>query len=266
MKKLFNFGLISFVLVLALGVFFVGSSKAMESSSSAVAKYGIIFPVVELGSCKSLNECKTFCNNLANKDACIAFAKKKGFYSPSVARTTSPAHKPNPSIDTTIIEAAKKELGCDSADACRTFCGDQQNWIKCGEFAKRHSLGNPPPKGQDKISGDEMRDKCHNLAQKMGSASAEEIKSFYLKNCVQNKPSITPRPLPSPKDITRVVTPKPTIDPAARCSKYPGYAWNGSYCQLQKPEIAIPSSTSSNIKGVSLDFELLQSFLRFLGL
>lgn len=333
---------------------------AQESSQSAVERYKITFPVAELGNCNSLDECKTFCSDVTNKDACIAFAKKKGFYSEQAAQAKQES----------LMAAAKTELGCDSADSCKAFCGEQQNWVACGEFAKKHGLGGGPkkpegtpnpaiveaakqflgcdsldsckalcsldanhqkceefskmmrpqgpgggPKTDATMSGKPdgctsaecrafcdknpqqcgqfrsgaagssvySREKCHDLTQKMASASAEEIKAFYLKNCVPASPP--PRPMPpvpaSNSGITKEqycqqypgrCSPPPTTgnvlysqatynDPWSQClSKGVGYYWNGTGCQFSPQP-----SAQSQVQGVSRENNFLQNILQFLG-
>src|SRR3989339_1560043 len=78
---------------------------AISANAQDAAKYGITFPVSELGSCADYSSCRTFCEDPLNQNACINFAKKKGFYrEPEVAGSKKEQ----------IIGIAKKELGCDS--------------------------------------------------------------------------------------------------------------------------------------------------------
>jgi hypothetical protein len=92
----------------------------------------ITFPIAELGNCASPSTCKSYCDIEANRDACIAFAKKQGFF--------KQPQKPN--MDT-IINAAKTELGCNSAEACKQFCSQEENRDKCKAFAEKYKLGGP---------------------------------------------------------------------------------------------------------------------------
>ena len=41
----------------------------------------ITFPITELGNCTSKEQCKTFCDDPANHDSCIAFAESRGLMS-----------------------------------------------------------------------------------------------------------------------------------------------------------------------------------------
>src|SRR3989344_7235130 len=49
--------------------------------ASAASIFDITYPIDELGGCASQQECKTYCDDLANKDSCLAFAEKNGFIS-----------------------------------------------------------------------------------------------------------------------------------------------------------------------------------------
>lgn len=105
--------------------------SAQEDPNQAAKKYGISFPIAELGSCISFQECKNFCDDPANKDQCVSFAKKKGFYK----------EPPREGRDQKLISAASKELGCSSEETCRAVCEKEENIDKCSSFAEKHGLG-----------------------------------------------------------------------------------------------------------------------------
>ncbi len=106
-------------------------THAQSSEEQVAAKYGVKFPVAELGNCNSITECRNFCEDPVNQTVCIAFAKKKGFYKEPEVATGKKEE---------IIAAAKAELGCDSESSCRSFCSDQANFDKCDVFAKKRGL------------------------------------------------------------------------------------------------------------------------------
>ena len=165
---------LSIFIFLTIGFFFIFPVSAKEGSDSAVEKYKISFPITELGNCNSLSECKAFCADLANQQACINFAKKKGFYKQEVSADTG---KTNSSVDVskeTLLKDAKGELGCDSEESCRAFCGQQANWEKCGEFARKHKLSSSKTDPTNKeilyqakeLLGCSNYDQCKNFCQK----------------------------------------------------------------------------------------------------
>ena len=151
-----------------VSVYAEDSTSSAEGSSDPVKKYNIVFPIVDLGGCSSLSECKAYCSNSQNKVACINYSKSKGFY-----KTLSPALK------NSIVNAAKLELGCDSEDSCRKFCSEQENWQKCGDFAKRHNIGTSKTK---EVPSQNIINQAKDL---LGCSSLDSCKNFCTK--VENK-------------------------------------------------------------------------------
>lgn len=301
-----------FLIVLILSFAVAAKTHAIDSSESAQPqKYGITFPIAELGNCVNLNECKTYCDDMAHQDACISFAKKHGFYKAQEAKTRQ----------NEILALAKVELGCDNESACKEFCGNQENWQKCGDFARKHGLGSGPKspqedsrkvemllkakqflgcdsyeackaictqpvnrqkcedfarqmsysKNQGPVSGKAYenassrasfcrqypekcqntlpnREMCQNLKEKMGSASAEQIKAYYLKYC-------------APPNYQ----PKPSYGPATKCQSYPGCTWTGTTCHCSSPSINTSGNTgtSSSVKGISTVRNFLQTLMEW---
>lgn len=125
-----------YLLVVGLSLLLtVPAAYAQEENPDEVAKkHGITFPIAELGNCTNFSECRAFCNSEANKESCISFAKKKGFHKEEQSPKGS---------NTTLLESAKSELGCDSETACRAICETPENRDKCSSFAQKHGLGGP---------------------------------------------------------------------------------------------------------------------------
>lgn len=141
-------------------------SAADDSTASAdVKKYKITFPIEELGNCEDLSSCKSYCADPANNDACVAYAKKKGFYKqPQI----------NKILKTAAIKAyAKNKLGCDSENSCKEACSKTENIDKCKAFAQTFDL---KPKNENitnqllikakEILGCESGDSCKGICQK----------------------------------------------------------------------------------------------------
>lgn len=128
-----RYRLIFLALAFLAGLFFIRSAYAQETGNpdQAVKKYGITFPIADLGNCNSFSECRNYCNDSSHQDACVAFARKKGFYK-------EPEHK-----DQAILNDAKSLLGCDSETSCKTVCENPDNHDKCAAFAQKHNLGGP---------------------------------------------------------------------------------------------------------------------------
>lgn|SRR3989344_247153 len=120
-----------FLIALIISFVMTGITSAQTTESEQAAKkYGVSFPVEALGNCASISECRTYCEDPINKEACVSFAKEKGFYKENKT-----------AIKNALFNVAREQLGCDSEESCKKFCSQQQNWQKCGEFAKRYNLG-----------------------------------------------------------------------------------------------------------------------------
>ena len=119
------------VAFLLLGSFALlgGTVFAQETDNEIAAKYGVTFPIPELGNCGGLSECRTYCEDPVNQDSCIAYAKSKGFYKEEEFE-----------VDESVVKKAKASLGCDSISSCREFCSQEENFGKCHRFAQNSEL------------------------------------------------------------------------------------------------------------------------------
>lgn len=136
---------------LALGALLTGS-VAFAQTSSSTPPAPAVFPIAELGGCASKEACKLYCDESANKDACLAYAEKRGlmrkdeiekartFLKARIASST-PAIK---RIASTTLDAILAEKGgpggCTTREACKLYCDDTANSATCLEFAKTHKL------------------------------------------------------------------------------------------------------------------------------
>lgn len=132
MIKITRQSIIAFIVSFILVFLFTGLSHAQEENPEETAKkHGISFPISELGNCSSFSTCKSFCDSESNRETCINFAKKKGFYK-------------GPPKNEAMLSQARSELGCDSEQSCRAVCEQEANREKCMSFAQKHGLGGPP--------------------------------------------------------------------------------------------------------------------------
>lgn len=99
-------------------------------SSDELAEARKIMPLMQSGQtpggCKSKKECDVYCDNDANFNVCIEFAKKSGLISDEdyeMAKKTG----------------GKGPGGC-KRDECKTFCDKEENFDVCIEFAKENGL------------------------------------------------------------------------------------------------------------------------------
>src|SRR6266404_8416038 len=54
------------------------SSDTQVSTSAGTGTQRITFPIPELGNCASKDACRVYCNDTANIDVCVSFAKAHG--------------------------------------------------------------------------------------------------------------------------------------------------------------------------------------------
>lgn len=85
----------------------------------ALNPFDIQFPIPELGNCNSMEECKAYCDDSANQDACMNWAQGQGVQT----------HKPRPE------EVKAGPGGCDSRESCDAFCQQPVNMNVCLDFA-----------------------------------------------------------------------------------------------------------------------------------
>lgn len=174
------------VFVIALFSIFVVPSKAQETTEDLTKKYGVQFPITELGNCNDYSECRTYCTDPVNAGVCTEYAKKKGFYK----EDSFDKEKEK------VIEIAKKEFGCDSEASCMNFCEIPTNYDKCDVFAKKNAIkgGVVENPGDKKIlekaksilgcdsentcksvcEKEENRDKCNTFARESGLRGGEQ--------------------------------------------------------------------------------------------
>src|SRR5437868_4200883 len=62
------------------GIIFAHAQTSSDASSTIVSAgtEGITFPIPELGNCADKDACRAYCNDPANMDAFISFAKAHG--------------------------------------------------------------------------------------------------------------------------------------------------------------------------------------------
>ncbi|MBI2040366.1 hypothetical protein HYT18_04805 [Candidatus Microgenomates bacterium] len=129
-----NLTISKFITVFLLSIFvlliLVTRVQAQESPEEIAQKYGVTFPVAELGNCGSIAECRTYCEDPVNATTCIDYAKAKGFYQ----------EDPTVTDKDRILQQAKSILGCDSYDACQNYCEVPANYDRCDSFAKSQGI------------------------------------------------------------------------------------------------------------------------------
>ena len=113
------------VLVLA---FAAVTDVRAQSSDDALA--AIQFPVAELGNCGSKEECKTYCDEPDNIEACISFAEENNLMP---AKEIEHAKK-------FLAAGAKGPGGCTSKNSCESYCNNPDNIETCVTYAEENGL------------------------------------------------------------------------------------------------------------------------------
>ena len=111
------------IILFSLTIFFL----FLVANVNAQNPFNISFPVAELGNCGSVEECKTYCDDPANGEACLDFAEKNGLMKASE------------------IKVARKVVGktgpggCQGIE-CQEYCEDVNHQDECFEFAASEGL------------------------------------------------------------------------------------------------------------------------------
>lgn len=108
----------------------IGTLFAQENSALANIKY----PVKELGNCQNESECRAYCDNPDNIEACIDFGEKHNLMS---KEEINKARK-------FVVAGSKGPGGCNSKESCEAYCDNIDNIDECIAFGEEHDL--MPPK------------------------------------------------------------------------------------------------------------------------
>ncbi len=151
------------------------STEEKQMMESKARQYNITFPIAQLGGCTGPQECRDFCENLANQSMCMDFAKQKGFQK---EMETSDGIAPGKRDK--LLEQAKTELGCTSMESCKKICETDQS--RCEAFAKKHGAYREPPESAGRYSAERKQELMKVAQIELGCISMEECKSACEKN------------------------------------------------------------------------------------
>ena len=155
----------------------------------------ITFPIAELGGCESKEQCKTYCDDPANIEACVAFAESNGLMNrDEAAQARTFAGQTGPG-------------GCRGPE-CRTICADPAYRAECIAFAREHGLV-PPPQGPQVNEPTIDEDKAMRVVEERGGPGGcrtkDECRAFCdiegnMETCLA---FATEHDLMSPEDLER---------------------------------------------------------------
>ena len=84
------------------------------------------------GGCRSPQECESFCRNINNIEACVAFADEQGFKDKHVDQGRK--------ILAYVKSGGRMPGGCTSKESCEAYCGDFSHARECFSFAKQAGI------------------------------------------------------------------------------------------------------------------------------
>lgn len=147
------------------------TSDEQTHQEEMAKKYGITFPIAELGNCASVTQCRAYCENTAHHEACMNFAKTHGFYNENEENSSSTQARKQE-----LLQYAKSELGCDSYESCRAYC--ETNHERCRAFAEQHGFAQKENRGNER--GRQLLEKAKS---ELGCYPIEACRKF----CEENK-------------------------------------------------------------------------------
>ncbi len=136
-----NFQIVLAVAIVAGGVFasyvIVAHAQTADSTSSpqAAATSTIVspasfqYPIADLGNCSSVSDCRNYCNDPQNQSACLAFAEQNHLMTQAQVQRAQQF--------LSLVQSGQTPGHCDSAQSCRTYCGDSAHAAECLNFAEQ---------------------------------------------------------------------------------------------------------------------------------
>lgn len=145
------------VAILSVGIavsFFIASdaikAEAQTPPPQGAGAANIQYPVPELGNCKNEAECRSYCDDSKNAEACFAFAEKHNLMSREEIRAAKK-----------FAKVGRGPGGCTSRDQCDNYCNNSAHINECIAFAEQNGL----------MSGKELEE-----AKKVQTAIARGVK------------------------------------------------------------------------------------------
>lgn len=157
-----------------LGVSTMSEEEKRQMQQKA-KQYNVVFPIADLGGCADPQECRDFCEQPINEQACMDFAKKKGFQKEVRDGTSLDRQKKDE-----LIEKAQTELGCTSIESCSKIC--ESDHTRCEAFARKHGVYQEPSESRGRYSAEEKVQLMQKAQSELGCTSMESCKFACEKN------------------------------------------------------------------------------------
>src|SRR3989338_9373072 len=123
--------------LLILTIVGVAALTSLSLIVRAASPQDIIFPVAELGNCKSETECRAYCEQRDNADivrACLSFAKKHNLLPRDVIAQGERFAD---------VAAGGGPGGCNDEKTCVAYCENIVHIQECASFVERYNLLSP---------------------------------------------------------------------------------------------------------------------------
>jgi len=101
----------------------------------------ISYPIPELGNCGSQEECKAFCDDVANYVACTRWAAKNNLVSPEKVTAVEEEVKKIEKFESGEIPEGPG--GCKTPAECEAYCAKPEHGEECFKFGMEHGLISP---------------------------------------------------------------------------------------------------------------------------
>src|SRR5258706_10729508 len=94
-------------------------SLAIVLASSAVRAAEVVFPISDLGSCATKEECRVYCDAISHKDACLTYASSHNLVDKKVVERQKQIIQ--------LIKTQGGPGGCTTQDSCHAYCDQEAN-------------------------------------------------------------------------------------------------------------------------------------------
>lgn len=158
------------------------TSTSAGGGTSLSQGQGITFPIAELGNCASQSDCRAYCGEPGNMDACVEFAKTHGLMNGDEAKQAEKFKN--------LLQDGGGPGGCSSENSCRSYCENISHMDECVAFAKKMGVADSDVKQAEKVlsyvksggampGGCDSKDSCETYCNDF--SHAEECFAFAQK-------------------------------------------------------------------------------------
>jgi hypothetical protein len=155
-KYIASFSILATAVIFSVAL--IGTTVAQNNNASLPdALANMTYPIPELGNCKDQADCKIYCDDSANTEACINYAEKKNLMSEEDLRVAKKF----------VAGGSKGPGSCKGKKECQAYCEDKNHIDECVSYAETNGL----------MKGEELQ-----KAKKVQSAIKKGVKFPSCKN------------------------------------------------------------------------------------